>query len=126
MRVVQQRAILRFDGFEFDPATGELTGGGRQVRLEPQPAKVLALLVERAGELVGHEELRRRVWAEETFVDFERGLRYCIGHIRSALGDTAEAPAFIETLPRRGYRFLPPVDGREVGRPPVALATKSR
>ncbi len=107
---MEQRRAFRFDGFEFDPATGELVGDGRRLRLEPQPAKVLALLAERAGELVGHDELRRHLWGEETYVDFERGLRYCIGRVRGALGDTADSPRFIETLPRRGYRFLPPVE----------------
>lgn len=124
---MEQRPTFRFDGCAFDPATGELDRGGRRVRLEPQPAKVLALLAERAGELVGHEELRRHLWGDETYVDFERGLRYCVGQVRSALGDAADAPRFVETLPRRGYRFLPPVEvvtrrGPDVGplEPPPA------
>lgn len=104
-----ERRIYTFGGFEFDPASGELSREGRRVRLEPQPAKVLALLVERAGELVSRDELRVHLWGEETYVDFERGLRYCIAHVRGALGDSADSPRFIETLPRRGYRLLPPV-----------------
>ncbi|HEV7670617.1 MAG TPA: winged helix-turn-helix domain-containing protein [Thermoanaerobaculia bacterium] len=99
--------ILRFDRFTFHPASGELHGeGGDLVRLEPQPAKVLALLAGRAGQLVTREELQREVWPDGTFVDFERGLNYCIAKIRAALGDSAAEPRFVETLPRRGYRFL--------------------
>lgn len=97
---------MLFHGIEFDPASGELLRAGERRRLEPQPAKVLALLAARAGEVVTHEELRRHVWGEATHVDFERGLRYCIAEVRSALGDSAQEPRFIETLPRRGYRFL--------------------
>ena len=103
--------LLRFGDFTFDPATGELERNGERVRLEPQPAKALALLAERSGRLVTHEELRRHLWGEETFVDFERGLRTSISQVRGALGDAAETPLFIETLPRRGYRFLLPVEG---------------
>ncbi|HXU32194.1 MAG TPA: winged helix-turn-helix domain-containing protein [Thermoanaerobaculia bacterium] len=99
--------ILRFDRFTFHPASGELRSDAEGlVRLEPQPAKVLALLAGRAGQLVGREELQREVWPDGTFVDFERGLNYCIAKIRAALGDSAAEPRFVETLPRRGYRFL--------------------
>ncbi len=98
-----------FGLFDFDPATGELRREGRPVRLQPQPAKVLAVLVERAGETVSRDELRQIVWPEGTFVDFERGLNFCIAQIRSALGDSADSPRFIETIPRRGYRFVAPI-----------------
>jgi DNA-binding winged helix-turn-helix (wHTH) protein/TolB-like protein len=98
-----------FGLFNFDPATGELRREGRPVRLQPQPAKVLAVLVERAGDTVSRDELRQIVWPEGTFVDFERGLNFCIAQIRSALGDSADSPRFIETIPRRGYRFVAPV-----------------
>jgi DNA-binding winged helix-turn-helix (wHTH) protein/TolB-like protein len=98
-----------FGLFEFDPATGDLRREGRPVRLQPQPAKVLSVLVERAGETVSRDELRQIVWPEGTFVDFERGLNFCIAQIRSALGDSADSPRFIETIPRRGYRFVAPV-----------------
>lgn len=102
---------LRFDRFTFHPASGELFGEvGDPVRLEPQPAKVLALLAGRAGQLVTREELQREVWPDGTFVDFERGLNYCIAKIRAALGDSATEPRFVETLPRRGYRFLAAAD----------------
>jgi DNA-binding winged helix-turn-helix (wHTH) protein/TolB-like protein len=96
----------RFGGHEFDTESGELREGDRAVRLEPQPAKVLGALLERAGEVVAREELQRRVWPEGTFVDFDRGLAYCVAQIRAALGDSAETPRFVETLPKRGFRFL--------------------
>ena len=99
----------RFGVFEFDRTTGELWRAGSPVRLQPQPARVLAFLVARAGETVSRDELRQQVWADGTFVDFERGLNFCIAQIRSALRDSAESPRFIETLPRRGYRFIAPL-----------------
>ena len=86
-----------------------LAGPAGRQRLEPQPARVLALLVARAGELVTREEIQREVWPD-THVDFDQGLNYCIRQIRTALGETAEAPRFIETLPRRGYRFVAAVE----------------
>jgi len=100
---------IRFGLFELDPASGDLRREGRPVRLQPQPARVLALLVSRPGEVVTREELRRQIWSDGTFVDFERGLNFCIAQIRSALQDSADSPRFIETLPRRGYRFIAPV-----------------
>ena len=100
---------VRFGVFEFDPETGLLTREGTPVRLQPQPARVLAMLVARAGTVVTRESLRQHVWADGTFVDFERGLNFCIAQIRGALADTADAPRFVETLPRRGYRFIAPV-----------------
>lgn len=86
---------------------------GQRLKLQPQPFKVLAILAGRAGETVTREELQRQVWGEELFVDFERGLNVCIQQIRGALNDDAEAPRFIETLPKRGYRFLAPVEKLE-------------
>jgi len=99
---------VRFGLFHFDPATGELSREGTPIRLQPQPARVLALLLERPGEIVSREELRRHVWGNETFVDFERGLNFCIAQIRSALGDSADSPRYVETVPKRGYRFIAP------------------
>src|SRR5439155_9284530 len=93
------------------PLAGELRRGTETTRLEPQPARILALLVERAGEVVTREELQQRVWSGDTFVDFERGLNYCIAQIRAALGDSASNPRFVETLPRRGYRFIAAIQG---------------
>jgi DNA-binding winged helix-turn-helix (wHTH) protein/TolB-like protein len=100
---------VRFGLFEFDPDTGALSRDGVPVRLQPQPARVLALLVTRAGDVVTRDTLRQEVWSDGTFVDFERGLNFCVAQIRSALGDAADSPRFIETLPRRGYRFVAPV-----------------
>jgi TolB-like protein/Tfp pilus assembly protein PilF len=99
-------ARVRFAGFELDLASGELRRGDVPVRLQPQPLKVLTLLASRPGQLVTREDIQKRVWADSTFVDFEQGLNYCIRQIRAALGDSAETPRFIETVPRRGYRFL--------------------
>src|SRR6266568_2775109 len=103
--------LITFAEFEFNAASGELRRGAENVRLEPQPARVLALLVERAGDVVTRTELQQGVWGGDTCVDFERGLNYCIAQIRTALGDSASTPRFIETLPRRGYRFLRCISG---------------
>src|ERR1041385_2196334 len=102
-------AVLRFASFELDTASGELRQRGEPVKLPPQPFKVLELLVRRGGEVVTRSEIRAHVWCDDTVVDFEQGLNFCIRRIREVLGDTADAPKFIETLPRRGYRFLLPV-----------------
>ncbi len=99
---------LRFGAFELELQSGELRRSGVLVHLQQQPAKVLALLARRSGELVTREEIQRDVWGE-TFVDFEQGLNYCVKQIRTALGDQADTPRYLETLPRRGYRFLAPV-----------------
>jgi len=103
--------VIHFADFAFDARSGELRRNGTATRLEPQPARVLALLVEHAGEVVTRAELQERVWSGDTFVDFDRGLNYCIAQIREALGDSASEPRFVETLPRRGYRFIAPVHG---------------
>src|SRR5215475_5575786 len=100
--------VLRFDVFELDTAAGELRRRGERVKLPPQPFKVLELLVRRSGEVLTRADIRERIWCD-SFVDFEQGLNFCIRQIREALGDTASAPRFVETLPRRGYRFLMPV-----------------
>jgi TolB-like protein/DNA-binding winged helix-turn-helix (wHTH) protein len=103
-------APIRFEGFELDLRTGELRRDGTPVRLQPQPAKVLALLVSRAGEVVTRDELVRHVWGADTFVDFDKGLTFAIRQIRTALEDNAEQPKFLETLPKRGYRFVARVE----------------
>ncbi len=105
-------ARYRFAEYEFDATTGELAGPGGHRRLEPQPARVLAQLLGRAGELVTREDLRREVWPD-THVDFDQGLNYCIRQIRNALGEAADSPEYLETLPRRGYRFIAPVEAVE-------------
>ena len=102
--------LLRFGTFQLDSSTGELQKDGRPVRLPPQPARVLDVLASNAGRLVTRDELRDRIWSGDTFVDFEQGLNFCIKQIRTALGDDAKTPTYIETLPRRGYRFLAAVE----------------
>jgi DNA-binding winged helix-turn-helix (wHTH) protein/tetratricopeptide (TPR) repeat protein len=102
--------ILRFDIFELDTGAGELRRNGDRIKLPPQPFRVLELLVRRSGEVLTRAEIRERIWSDDTFVDFEQSMNFCIRQIRDAVGDTADAPRFIETLPRRGYRFLLPVE----------------
>src|SRR5438445_7288770 len=104
-----EHTLLRFGVFDVDPESGELRKAGVEINLPPQPAKVLVLLATRAGQLVSREELRQQVWGKETFVDFEHGLNSCIKQIRAALDDHPENPRYIETRPRRGYRFIAPV-----------------
>src|SRR5262245_21432327 len=106
---MSEATTLRFGAFEINAAAGELRRQGDLVKLAPQPLKVLDLLARRSGEVVTRNEIREHVWRGDTFVDFEQGLNFCIRQIREVLGDTADAPRFIETLPRRGYRFLMPV-----------------
>ena len=105
-----QEARLRFGVFEVDPGAGELRKKGLRIKLQAQPFKVLLLLLERAGEIVTREELHQHMWPSDTFVDFDRNLNKAVRKIREALGDNADTPRFIETLPRRGYRFLAPVE----------------
>jgi TolB-like protein/Tfp pilus assembly protein PilF len=102
--------VLRFDEFEFNLTSGELRKRGKVLRLQPQPAKVLSLLALQAGKLVTRDELKQQVWHDTTFVNFQDGLNFCIRSIRAVLHDKAAAPHFIETLPRRGYRFIAPVE----------------
>jgi DNA-binding winged helix-turn-helix (wHTH) protein len=92
-------------GCEFDVASGELRNDGTIARLEPQPAAVLALLASRAGDVVTHEEIRRGIWGDETHVNFQDSVHYCMRQVRAALGDRARSPRFIDTIPRRGYRL---------------------
>ncbi len=102
--------ILRFDAFELDLRAGELRKAGVKLRLRGQPLEVLATLLQRAGDLVTREELRARVWPANTFVDFDHSLHNAIARLREVLGDSADKPRYIETLPRRGYRFIAPVE----------------
>src|ERR1700757_4014906 len=106
----RSRETVRFGLFEADLQTGELRKNGLKVPLQCQPFQVCAVLLSRAGELVSREELRQQVWPEDTFVDFDHALNTAITKIRTALGDEADNPRFVETLPRRGYRFIAPVD----------------
>ena len=101
--------LVTFGPFRLDLNSHELHRSGIAVRLQPQPARLLALLVERAGELVTRDEIRRTVWGADTFVDFDQSVNFCIRQIRTALHDSADKPCYLETLPRRGYRFIAPV-----------------
>ena len=107
--VTGQEIVVRFAEFELDLRSGELRTNGTSVKLQPQPAKILALLVRNRGETVTRDEIVQEVWGSETFVDYEGGLNFAIRQIRSALGDDAERPLYVETVPKRGYRFVGPV-----------------
>ena len=109
---------VRFGPFALDLGTGELWRSGEAVHLQQQPARVLTLLVRHPGRLVTRDELRRHLWGDDVFVDFQRGLNFCVMQIRDALGDDAETPRFVETLPRRGYRFIAPTEATEPAGPP--------
>ena len=121
---------IRFDAFELDVTSGELRKNGILLRLQPQPFRVLLLLTERAGQVVTREEIQRFLWTESTFVDFEHGINFSINQIRGALADSAEDPRYVETIPRRGYRFIgdveqPPAESITVlKRAPGELAKK--
>jgi len=107
---VSSPQLIRFGFFEVDTRSGELRRQGSKVNLQEQPFRALVLLLERPGEVVTREELNKRLWPENTFVDFERGLNKAINKLRAALRDNAEKPCFIETLPQHGYRFIAPVE----------------
>ena len=99
----------RFGSFELDPNSGELRKSGLRIKLEDQPFRLLAELVAHPGEVLTREELRAGLWPEDTYVEFDRSLTRAVNKVRVALGDNAANPRFIETLPRRGYRFVAPV-----------------
>jgi len=107
----QQRGFIRFGLFELDLRNGELRKQGIKVRLQQQPFQILVALLQHTGEVVTREDLREQLWPMDTFVDFEHGLNAAVKRLRDALGDSAENPVFIETLARRGYRFIAPVQG---------------
>ncbi len=112
--------VFRFGPFELDIATPELRRAGMPVQIAPQPLRVLSLLASRGGEAVSREQIRHEIWGDDIHVDFELGLNYCLNRIRNALGENACAPRYIETLPRRGYRFIAPLEC--VGAPAPTLA----
>ena len=123
----QASRIVRFEKFELSLSAGELRKNGIRIRLQDQPFQVLAALLERPGKLVTRQALRERLWSDDTFVDFDRSLNTAIAKIREALGDSANEPRFVETLPRRGYRFIGPIErldpsGQIVGLPAGAGA----
>ena len=112
---------FQFGLFEFDVDTLALHREGAIVRLQAQPAQVLAFLVQNAGRIISRDELQKLLWGDQTFVDFERGLNFCISQIRSALGEDAASPTYIRTVPKQGYQFIAPI--REISSNGIALAT---
>src|SRR5713226_3457835 len=115
--------IARFGIFELDLFAGELRKNGAKLRLQEQPFRVLAFLLERPGDVVTREELRQKLWLADTFVDFDHSLNTAINKLREALGDSASSPRYVETLARRGYRFLATVERAET--PPQAQESNS-
>jgi TolB-like protein/DNA-binding winged helix-turn-helix (wHTH) protein/Tfp pilus assembly protein PilF len=106
----QSDNVIRFESFELNPKTGELRKGGVRLNLQDQPFKVLVALLQRPGEMVTREDLRQLIWPEESFGDFDHAINRSIAKLRSVLGDSSEVPHLIETLPRRGYRFIAPIE----------------
>src|SRR5436189_857398 len=117
------RRILCFGSFEVDLGSRELRRQGLKISLQDQPFRLLALLLERAGEVVTREELRDKLWPADTFVDFDHSLNTAVRKLREALGDSAETPRYVETLTRRGYRFVAPV-AQDVPSLPPSTATR--
>ena len=117
---------LCFDAYHVDLRTGELRKHGRKIRLAGRPFQILALLLERPGELLTRKELQERLWSADTFVDFEHGVNAAIQTLRRALCDSHKNPRFIETLPRRGYRFIVAVEGAQVGAGPGGAPAEGR
>ena len=122
------KGVISFGTFELDLHAGELRRDGRRIRLQEQPFQVLAMLLERPSEIVTREELHGRLWPADTFVDFDHGLNAAVKRLRDALGDSAENPRFVETLARRGYRFVAPIHapGGGAARKTVPVATSRR
>ena len=108
-----QQGTIRFGLFELDPVSRELRKRGIPVKLQPQQFAVLLMLTQRAGQIVSREEIHQHIWGNDTFVDFERGINFSINQIRTALGDDAEKPRYVETIPRRGYRFIAAIENDE-------------
>ena len=117
----QSRGMVRFGPFELDLQTGALTRDGRYERLPVQPAQLLLVLVNSRGKLVTREELRAQLWPEDTFVDFDHGLNNAVNRIREVLRDSAASPRYIQTVPRRGYRFIGELEEEEVAAPPIGV-----
>jgi len=111
--------LLRFGVFEVDLAAGELRKSGARIRLQEQPFQVLAALLQNAGQVVTRDYLRQTIWPADTFVDFDHSLNTAVNKIRESLGDSASSPRFVETLARRGYRFIAPVDSITIASTPA-------
>src|SRR5271170_6234532 len=119
--------LIRFSVFELDLDSRELFKQGRKVKMQGQPFELLAALLDRPGEMVSREELKQKIWPSDTAGDFDQGLNRAINKVREALGDSAESPRYIETLPRRGYRFIAPVnDGVEFSTQPAEEVSSAK
>ena len=120
---------VRFGAFEADLHSGEVRKSGSRIKIQDQPFKVLQILLEHPGVLVTREELQTRIWPNENFGDFDHAVNVAVGKLRTALGDCADDPSFIETVPRRGYRFVARLEGATVEAPPApgpAIVPSSR
>jgi cholera toxin transcriptional activator len=122
----KEARFLRFGVFELDLAAGELRKNGARLRLQEQPFQVLAALLQNAGQVVTRDELREKIWPADTFVDFDHSLNTAVNKIRESLGDSASSPRFVETLARRGYRFIAPVDSISIAAQDAATQQKQR
>jgi cholera toxin transcriptional activator len=118
--------LLRFGVFEVDLDAGELRKNGARIRLQEQPFQVLTALLQNAGQVVTRDDLRETIWPVDTFVDFDHSLNTAVNKIRESLGDSASSPRFVETLARRGYRFIAPVDGVATVTPPTHTRDNNR
>jgi len=126
MQLSADPSSFRFASFELDVRSRELRIGTRRIRLQDQPFEILRMMLERPGDVITRDELQRRLWPDGTFVDFEHALNAAVKRLRAALGDDAEHPRFVETLPRRGYRFIAKLDGFERERDDAASRTQSQ
>src|ERR1700751_3470085 len=118
MEPLRDPSVVRFGTFEVSFQSGELRRAGVKVRVQQQPMRLLEILLERPGEIITREELRSRVWTNQDFGDFDQAVNIAIGKLRSALGDSAENTRYIETLPKRGYRFIAEVSVVDMGARP--------
>src|ERR1700683_719473 len=123
MEPLRQMSVLQFGTYEVSLLSGEVRKAGLRIRVQQQPMKLLEILLEHPGEVVTREELRSRVWTDESFGDFDQAVNIAIATLRSALGDSAENPRFIETLPKRGYRFIADVSVVDVDARPKRLGS---
>jgi DNA-binding winged helix-turn-helix (wHTH) protein len=117
--------VLRFGAFELDTDAEQLSKNGRTIRLQPQPFKLLRLLAGLPGRVVTREEIQAALWKGDTYVDFEQGVNFAVKQVREALGEDAERPIYIQTVPKRGYRFLAPVEVITPGQPPTPLTRRT-
>ena len=126
MQTTRASHAVRFGPFKLDLKSGELHKHGRKICLQEQPFRLLTVFVERSGQVVTREELRNRLWPNDTIVEFGHSINSAIKRLRDVLGDTADKPRYVETVARRGYRFLPPVEWEQFRPPPAANCLRCR